>query len=969
LRILATYLRSLASRLAFGIATLCLAGQFCAAQRYSFRETTEGLGNLNVNCIAQDRTGYLWVGTENGLYRYDGVQFRRYGVAEGVRGRIIQNLYAGLDGTLWVGTTTGIYFERQDGSFAEVHPPSPVNEFSQRIGTAFAAMAPDQVAMADRSGAFLLRRVGSEQWTAESMHLEGRQIWSVLSGTQGELWYGCDKDLCRYAGGHTNRMGAALGLPEDEWLHLLKAGDGNIWLRGLAHLGAMDPAGSRFELHELEGKANPAPYLSLTQDRQGRIAASEGAAFGLWEKGQWRMVTGRNGLSHHDISALFVDREGSFWAGLIGHGLMRWLGQGRWEAYTTAEGLDNDTVWASLRDANGRLWIGTESGLDEFPAGAESPKKWTSRGIDTSRAISLAESDGVWVGTGAGVLARIDEKKLAGKQWKTPEVYKLLADGNHRLWIATAAGLYEADTLAGDHAPRLVKDAAIAMPIERFTDLCLDGKGRMWAASDRGLYRLDENGWRRIDPGLAGVNPLLIAADAQGNLWATEAAAGIVKLRISGDGVVEAAHLSRPPLLSEQVTSLRVDHRGWLWVGQDAGLSVFDGQTWRSFNQDDGLIWNDIDANGLSEDTDGSMWVGTSGGLSHLINPEAGLTGPPQAPVFSESKLGETAVENEAQIPWSASPLAISMSALSFRDAGHIRFRYRLVGLEPDWVETAEKNVRYPRLAPGNYRFEAEAVDLANGDISPPRSLSFRIAPRWWQIQLLPLGFSLLAGIAVVLTVRWRVQLLQAQKQQLEQAVQRRTDDLEREKTELLNARDQLRHFAEHDGLTGLWNHRIIIDRLRNEIDRAQREGSPIGVILADVDHFKHINDTFGHQAGDHVLKELGEIFVRSVRSYDWVGRYGGEEFLLILPGSGFGPARNRAEQLRITIERTRVQHGNHSIPVTVSFGVASGFPNDYETIIQAADSALYRAKDNGRNCVMAAEVETMEGESWVRGK
>jgi diguanylate cyclase (GGDEF)-like protein len=209
--------------------------------------------------------------------------------------------------------------------------------------------------------------------------------------------------------------------------------------------------------------------------------------------------------------------------------------------------------------------------------------------------------------------------------------------------------------------------------------------------------------------------------------------------------------------------------------------------------------------------------------------------------------------------------------------------------------------------------------------------------------------------------VRLRVHRLQGKTKTLELAVKRRTEDLEREKMELLDARDQLRHYAEHDGLTGLWNHRIIIDRLRSEIDRSQREGSPIGVILADIDHFKNVNDTFGHQAGDLVLKEIGDIFVRSVRSYDWVGRYGGEEFLLILPGSSFGAARNRAEQLRTAVEALRVRHGSSVIPVTVSFGVASGFPANYETMVQTADAALYRAKDNGRNCVMAAEVQPTE--------
>ncbi len=424
----------------------------------------------------------------------------------------------------------------------------------------------------------------------------------------------------------------------------------------------------------------------------------------------------------------------------------------------------------------------------------------------------------------------------------------------------------------------------------------------------------------------------------------------------------EAQHIGRPPLTSEQVVAIAVDHRGWVWLGQDAGLSVFDGQAWHSFTQDDGLIWNDIDSNGITEDKDGSMWIGTSGGISHLIAPQVAPAGPPRAPVFSDVRFGTASVQEGSKVSWSSSPLSVSVSALSFRDDRHLRMRYRLVGLENDWVETTDKSIRYPQLGPGNYRFEAIAVDAATGIASPTSAISFQIAPRWWQSRLIPLAFSLLAGIAVLALVRMRVHSLQGQKAQLEQAVQRRTEDLEREKLELLDARDQLRHYAEHDGLTGLWNHRIIIDRLRNEIDRSLRQGSPIGVILVDVDHFKHVNDTFGHAAGDAVLRELGDIFVRSVRSYDWVGRYGGEEFLLILPGSTLVAARNRAEHLRRAVESLRVSHGDALIRVTASFGVAAGSPTNYETIVQAADAALYRAKDNGRNCVIGTEVEPIEG-------
>jgi diguanylate cyclase (GGDEF)-like protein len=952
---------------------------FCAAQHLSFSPAASGMENLNVNCVAQDRSGYLWVGTENGLYRYDGSQFRKFGPADGLHGRTIQSLFVGLDGTLFVGTTTGLYFERKDGSLAEIYTPAPVDEFSQRIGTVFTAIAQDQVVTLDRSGAFELRRTGAESWAAAPMNLEPGKIWSVLYGPDGALWYGCGSDLCRMAGGKTTHEGAALHLPEDNWLHLQFAAGGHLWIRGLHHLGEVSPAEQTYEEHDLPGESTDVPYDALTVDAQGRIAASQGPAFGLWENGSWRMLTERNGLTRHDISALFTDREGSMWIAVVGHGLMRWVGQDRWEAYTAADGLSDDIVWASLRDTSGRLWIGTESGLDWIPAGDTTARAWQSAGISTVRADSLAEGgDGsIWMGSAAGSLVRIDAKTLAGRQWKVPEVYRVLSDGDHRLWIATGAGLYVVDTASADQSPHLVIDPAHTLPQTRFTDICLDLSGqdssspessganhlvakgvrRLWAASDEGLFRMDAKGWTRIDPGLSGVNPSVIAVGRDGILWAAGAVPGILKLHIAGDRVVELQRVTRPHILSEQVVSLTVDHRGWLWAGEDAGLTVFDGHTWRSFTQNDGLIWNDTDGYALSEERDGSMWIGTSGGLAHLMKPETMPVTTPRAPTISEIDFGSRAIATGAQIPWSAEPLTISLAALTFTDADRILFRYRLLGLESEWVETPQETIRYARLEPGSYRFQALTVDANGGAVSTVEEVDFRIAPRWWQNLWLRLIAALLVGLGVVQLWRWRVHRLVGQKQQLEIAVRRRTEDLERDKAELLHAREQMRHYAEHDDLTGLWNHRIIVERLRIEVQRSQREGILLSVILVDLDHFKQINDTFGHPAGDSALKELSAILLHSVRSYDWVGRYGGEEFLLILPGSNFASARIRAEQLRLAVESARIGHGERTIRVTASFGVATGLPSEYEPLIQAADSALYQAKSNGRNCVIATEI------------
>jgi diguanylate cyclase (GGDEF)-like protein len=948
--------------LAAGLALLCV---FCApvsAQRYSFREYTQGLGNLNITAIQQDRTGYLWVGTQNGLYRYDGSQFQRFGANQGIPDRIIDNLYIGQDGTLWVGTTAGVYFERKDGQFAQVKLPFPLNEFTHPTGTTFASSKGDEVVTVSSSRGVVLRKRALDQWSAEAFNLQGAFIWSVLYGPDGSLWYGCDKELGRLQKGHTTLMRTALGLPEEQWLTMMVARDGNIWMRSNQHIVELAPDGSRADLRDLPGKPVAESYPLLAEDSQGRILTAHGSSIALWEKDHWRFVTERNGISPFEVQGLFVDREGSIWMGVVGHGLERWVGEDRWEAYTQADGLQDNLVWSSIRDNQGRLWIGTETGLSWIPAGGNAPKLWRPPGILASRAGSLevAADGAIWMGSMAGSLTRIDPKTLSGREMKLPAVYGLLVDGPNRILIATVTGLYTIDPSDPKARPEPVVSAAFPKSALRFTSMSKDSQGELWATSDHGIFKFDSNGWHAIDAGGFGIRPDLIAADWKGNLWVAGPSQDLMKLRVDGFKVVSAEHIGRPPLMSEGIVALLVDHRGRLWVGEDAGVTVYDGQTWRSFTQDDGLIWNDTDSFAISEDRDGSMWIGTSAGLSHLIRPENALAGSPPPPAISQVAVGAVEVNDGGSVKWNSNaPLTVSMALLSFKDTQDIGIRYRLVGEQDSaWENTRELTVHFRHLLPGSYRFEVEAVNAAGSSVSPRAYFSFRIVPQWWQNLYLKRGLGVLCLVLAIWAWRRRVSQLMRQKRQLEEAVRDRTKDLEKEKTELVRTREQMRHFAEHDGLTGVWNHRIIVERLRGEVDRSMRDGSPMAVILADLDYFKHINDAMGHVAGDMTLRETGAIFQRSVRSYDWAGRYGGEEFLLILPGSSLGAARDRAEHLRKTLENAVMGEGDKKFSVTASFGVAAGFPTNYEEMIQIADAALYRAKDNGRNCVVSTEIK-----------
>jgi diguanylate cyclase (GGDEF)-like protein len=175
---------------------------------------------------------------------------------------------------------------------------------------------------------------------------------------------------------------------------------------------------------------------------------------------------------------------------------------------------------------------------------------------------------------------------------------------------------------------------------------------------------------------------------------------------------------------------------------------------------------------------------------------------------------------------------------------------------------------------------------------------------------------------------------------------------------ELIEAREALREQATHDPLTGLWNHEEILRILRRQLSRVKREGGDVSVVMADLDHFKKVNDTHGHMAGDAVLRQTARRMLSQVRDYDYVGRYGGEEFLLVLPGCEGERARNFAERICQCIGSDSMDIPEGMIPVTISLGVATtckGSKNDADSLVQAADLALYRAKENGRNRVEIA--------------
>ena len=759
----------------------------CAGQQYSFRDYVDGLGNLSVNCLLQDRTGFLWIGTEGGLYQYDGSHFWAYGGKEGLPNEFIRALSLDRDGRLWVGTRDGLAYRSGQRSFSTV----TYARQSLRIpyDSSLTASPGGGVYAVTQFGVLAVSSVdGGKSWQANPLQYAGKSVWSdpksagsVLAKPDGSIFVGCGKGLCEISRGRMVKYGTASGLPEDDYESLLLRSNGELWVHGPKYVAALAPGHKRFEIRNPPGPVgSDVTYLSLAEDRSGAVLASFGASVGRYTAGKWEIVSQTSGFGKGTVSSIIQDREGTVWFGLLGHGLRKWLGYGDWQHWTTNQGLHSDEIWALQRDSHHRLWVADERGLSILDPGATRFRPWSQAGLDPlSRCLSLEKSkDGfLWAATNQGKLVQIDEATLHGWELSLPLVLRVFVDSRDRVWASTDQGLFVSERRHGRAAFHLAVDPVFGG--ERIEDMAQDGDGRIWAISDEHLFRFDANTWTRADISAAKLGHHLedLAVDRSGGLWINGSGEGVARFQLRGGNV---ADFTWPRLSSNQIVFLRRDRRGWVWFGEDRGVELFDGQSWRRYRAGDGLIWDDCDSHAFLDDNDGSVWIGTSGGLSHFRVPSARPLDPPPAPIFVEARYGTKDLFGGSDLAWKRDPLTVSLASLTLRNEKAVRFRYRLVGLEEDWVETADHTVRYPELAPGPYTFQATAVDSSSGKTSALSSFSFEILPPWWRTKWLTAAVGLLAALFAGVVWRWRVRILVQRQRELERLVADRTAELDR---------------------------------------------------------------------------------------------------------------------------------------------------------------------------------------------
>lgn len=961
--------RALCTLLAMVLACSC-----AGAQQFTFKHygQDEGLKNLDVFRVIQDRSGFLWVATENGLFRYDGSRFERFGAAEGLPENLIIDAIKDASGRVWVSSRSHLYY--LDGERFHAVPDGSTLRLG--VGEQLTSIDPEHILVIDGTTLRVVHpAAGSGRWTISpyftpktlAAYPSLSKIHSILAERDGTLWMGCGELLCRVKGDSVKLYGPGQGIPAPAaWLALFEDNHGTLWVRSPHYIRVLTPGSTDFVDRAImpinETHFFGAGVLTFAEDRFGNILTQSTTGVARWNGSAWQVFNSYNGLNFGDISTILSDRQGSVWFATRGHGLERWLGYGEIENWTMQQGLRNDLVWSIFRDRQHRLWIG-----DQLQVGVLDPKDgsivpapgFPHTFFQQTSGFQQASDGSIWITSVPGFIDR--SSRTSGRFTgfaKITGILRTFIDSTGRIWICSRQGLYVIRTPAAH--PRLEKITA-PLVAGSFDDAGEDKDGNVWFASDHHLFRFShtDSQWSviRMDPKISrgGIRSFAIAPD--GTFWMGGGLNGLYHLKVAdGQGTVLAV-LAPPQFVSTDIQFVRFDRNGWLWVGTDLGVQVFDGADWKLITQRDGLISNDTNEGAFFADGDGSVWVGVNGGLAHVLHPADFFRKNDLEVRLTSAWLGDKPLSvsgGRNRWRWHNSPLNISFSSPNYNREGSLRFRYRLVGLEQSWSKTSENSLHYAAVPPGDYRFEVQALDPNRGNASAVASLDFTIRPPWWRTRYFYLLLAIVATLLSMLLWRWRERRLLREQRALKELIAQRTAELEAEKRELMAAREELQHQASHDALTGLWNRSAILEILEREMARAHRGRTGLAVVLADLDFFKEINDTYGHLAGDAVLRQAAGRMVENIRPYDFIGRYGGEEFIIILPGLAEERSA-RLMQLQQAISEKPFLYEGRTFHVTSSFGAASldHSMQSVEDMIRAADRALYQAKARGRNCIV----------------
>lgn len=709
-------------------------------------ETKDGLPQNSVHAIVQTRDGYLWLGTQEGLVRFDGVRFTVFDkrTVKEMKSNHVQALVEGRDGSLWIATTSGL-LRRKDGEFSRY---STEQGLSHDFLTAL---------WEDRDGALWIGSFGGgvSRWKdgrvttyTTDQGLSSDFVWSICEGDDGSLWIGTNEGLNRFHRGRFTVYRAGRDLPGNVVWTIIRASGGGFWIGtdgGLVrwHEGRQRSYARRDGLSH--------PVVRALSEHEGVLwIGTDGGGLYRLANGRFSSFTSRDGLSNDFVISLYEDREGILWIGTYGGGLNQ-LKEGKVTTYTTREGLSHDIVRCVFQSRDGSLWLGTNGGgLNRLRDGRVTV--YTHKeGLADDVVLALAEGrDGtLWIGTNGG-LTRLRRGRFTTYTTQNGlshnSIRALHEDRQGNLWIGTRGGGLNRLTDGKITAYR----AEDGFPSDVVRAIYEAPDGSLWFATNDGLVQMTQGRFitYTTEDGLSSNTLLAITGDADGTLWIGTYGGGLNRFK---EGKF-TRYTTAEGLYDDVIFQILDDQDGALWLScnkgifrvrkkelDDFALGKLPRISFRLLTTADGM--KSSECNGGSQPAgwrsrDGRLWFPTLRGAA-VIDPIRLTLNPLPPPVVIEDLIanGDPVDFRQAiRLPPGKDRVEIHYAGLSFLAPDKVMFRYQLEGFDERWIEAGSRRVAYyTNLPPGRYRFRVTACNNDGVWNQVGATIEFSLEPYFYQ--------------------------------------------------------------------------------------------------------------------------------------------------------------------------------------------------------------------------------------------
>ncbi len=784
-----------------------------------------GLPHGSVTAIAQTRDGYLWLGTEEGLARFDGVHFTTFDThnTPSLRTNQISALLVDSKGRLWIGTDGGGLTLLSNGKFVT---------FSSHNGLsndAILSLYEDKSGVlwvgTDGGGLNCFRNGHFSKYTAQNT-LSSEAVFSIAGGRDGSIWLGTHDGLVHLANGTSTLYTRKNGLTDDyiKSVHVDRSGD--PWLGtnggGLSHF-----VNGRFINYTAHDGLPSNSIWSIYEDSAATLwIGTIDGGLSRFRDGKFSNYAEKDGLPFNRVLSFFEDREGDFWIGTGGAGLVR-LKSGAFTSLTRREGLSDDVVLPVLEDSQRAIWLGTNGGgLNRLKNGQVTTYS-TRNGLLDNVVFSLAEDreGALWIATRRG-LDRLKNGRFSvfttNSGLPSDIILCLYKDREGVLWAGSRGGL---SRLEGKRFRTYTTSDGLAN--DYVTSIYEDPSGALWIGTGGGGLNKFASGHFTLystKNGLSSDTIRSLNGDADGTLWIGTSGGGLDRLK-NGRFTV---YTTRSGLLDDELFQILSDRYGYLWMSSNKGISrvakwqleayaegrLADLNT-TVYGQSDGL--KSKECNGGFQPAgwathDGSLLFPTMKGGLAIVNPGQLKTNrvPPAVGIERASADGVDFNPNQS---FRAKPgkgqLEFEFTALSLVSPEKIRFKYKLEGFDKDWADAGTRRAAYyTNISPGEYRFTVIACNNDGVWNYNGASLPFALTPHFYQTPLFIAFCVALVGALSLATYRLRINHLIANEKKLVGLVNERTQSLreevrakERARAELAQAQQHLMELSRRSGM------------------------------------------------------------------------------------------------------------------------------------------------------------------------